>query len=207
MELSIIQHAKDKAPRQVTVDELVSQMRSTSWPAGYQPLVVAGAVVEGGLQKKNVRWLTGLAVVKLRIKREELRIRSEEVRGKMEDVRDDPHTRLCWTDQSGGMFVVFEYELNDGFGKEQQLVYRYFRKPVGEEQKEHVDAAMALQVISGNIASKLYPDQVDAAFAALGFEEATIDGMPGYLAVRRKPEEVNALGRLMVLDAAEQKKT
>ena len=600
MELSIIQHAKDKAPRQVTVDELVSQMRSASWPAGYQPLVVAGAVVEGGLQKKNVRWLTGLAVVKLRIKREELRIKREELRGKMEDVRDDLHTRLCWTDQSGGMFVVFEYELNDGFGKEQQiryygkvqhfgmeyyarltgceadrtlvgvtkpvplchapdvyynptsmpfmsadiagkgknsegvrerisnweekvmtldeiddhlnrlvelrrnlitdrleirwlcddiprglepwtdftdyefsklwrrlqrikpvnekhlqreigsdftpdfhpfrdyldhlppwngetdhiailaagvtvaggekeqqsfcgclkrwlvamiagwlsedvinqtvlvfvgrqgiykttwfnsllppqlrryfftrpnvkksdkdsytamtqyglicceeldsmtkgemnslkadittaffnyrkpydrytenhkhiasfcatgnhmkflndptgtrrwlpfrvesilsprdfpfdhdsifaqaytlyqegyayyfseveiewlnernkgftvpnleqqLVYRYFRKPVGEEQKEHVDAAMALQVISGNIASKLYPDQVDAAFAALGFEEATIDGMPGYLAVRRKPEEVNALGRLMVLDAAEQKKT
>lgn len=126
MELSIIQHAKDKAPRQVTVDELVSQMRSTSWPAGYQPLVVAGAVVEGGLQKKNVRWLTGLAVVKLRIKSEELRIKSEEVRGKMEDVRDDPHTRLCWTDQSGGMFVVFEYELNDGFGKEQQI--RYYGK-------------------------------------------------------------------------------
>ena len=126
MELSIIQHAKDKAPRQVTVDELVSQMRSASWPAGYQPLVVAGAVVEGGLQKKNVRWLTGLAVVKLRIKREELRIKREEVRGKMEDVRDDLHTRLCWTDQSGGMFVVFEYELNDGFGKEQQI--RYYGK-------------------------------------------------------------------------------
>ena len=83
MEVSIIQHAKDKAPRQVTVDELVSQMRSASWPAGYQPLVVAGAVVEGGLQKKNVRWLTGLAVVKLRIKSEELRIKREEVRGKM----------------------------------------------------------------------------------------------------------------------------
>ena len=119
MELSIIQHAKDKAPRQVTVDELVSQMRSASWPAGYQPLLVVGAVVEGGLQKKNVRWLTGLAVVKLRIKR-------EEVRSKMEDVWEDPHTRLCWTDQSGGMFVVFEYELNDGFGKEQQI--RYYGK-------------------------------------------------------------------------------
>ena len=133
MELSIIQHAKDKAPRQVTVDELVSQMRSASWPAGYQPLVVVGAVVEGGLQKKNVRWLTGLAVVKLRIKSEELRIKSEELRikseelrGKSELVRDDPHTRLCWTDQSGGMFVVFEYELNDGFGKEQQI--RYYGK-------------------------------------------------------------------------------
>ena len=114
MELSIIQHAKDKAPRQVTVDELVELIKGDSWPAGYQPLVVAGAVVEGGLQKKNVRWLTGLAVVKLRIKREELRIKREEVRGKMEDVRDDPHTRLCWTDQSGGMFVVFEKKIGDG---------------------------------------------------------------------------------------------
>ena len=99
---------------------------------------------------------------------------------------------------------------NKGFtvpNLEQQLVYRYFRKPVGDEPKEHVDAAMALQVISGNIGSKLNADQVDAAFAALGFEEATIDGMQGYLAIRRKPDEVNALGRLMVLDAAEQKKT
>ena len=126
MEVSILQHAKDKAPRQVTVDEVVELIKGDSWPAGYQPLVVAGAVVEGGLQKKNVRWLTGLAVVKLRIKREELRIKREEVRGKMEDVRDDLHTRLCWTDQSGGMFVVFEYELNDGFGKEQQI--RYYGK-------------------------------------------------------------------------------
>ena len=101
-------------------------------------------------------------------------------------------------------------ERNKGFtvpNLEQQLVYRYFCKPVGDEPKEHVDAAMALQVISGNIGSKLNADQVDAAFAALGFEEATIDGMQGYLAIRRKPDEVNALGRLMVLDAAEQKKT
>ena len=70
MEVSILQHAKDKAPRQVAVDELVSQMRSASWLEGYQPLAVFSAVVEGGLQKKNVRWLTGMAVVKLRIKRE-----------------------------------------------------------------------------------------------------------------------------------------
>ena len=105
MELSIIQHAKDKAPRQVAVDEVVELIRGDSWPNGYQPLLVVGAVVEGGLQKKNVRWLTGLAVVKLRIKREEVRgkreevrIKSEELRGKSELVRDNPHTRLCWTD-------------------------------------------------------------------------------------------------------------
>ena len=118
--------------------------------------------------------------------------------------------------QQGYTYYFSEVEIewlnmrNKGFevpNLEQQLVYRHFRKPVGDEPKEHVDAAMALQVISGNIGSKLHAEQVDAAFAALGFEEATIDGMQGYLAIRRKPEEVNALGRLMVLDAAEQKKT
>ena len=58
MELSILQHAKDKAPRQVTLDEMVRQIRGDQWPTGYEPLVVIGAVVAGGLQKKNVRWLT-----------------------------------------------------------------------------------------------------------------------------------------------------
>ena len=118
--------------------------------------------------------------------------------------------------QQGYTYYFSEVEIewlnarNNGFAVpnlEQQLVYRHFRKPVGDEPKEHVDAAMALQVISGNIGSKLHAEQVDAAFAALGFEEATIDGMPGYLAIRRKPEEVNALGRLMAQDAAGQKKT
>ena len=118
MEVSILQHAKDKSPRQVTVDELVSQMRSASWPEGYQPLAVFSAVVEGGLQKKNVRWLTGLSIARLGYRNEECGMRSVELK-----VQDDPHTRLCWTDQSGGMYVVFEYELNDGYGKEQQMRY------------------------------------------------------------------------------------
>ena len=119
MEVSILQHAKDKSPQRVTVDEVVDLIRGDRWPAGYRPLIVVGAVVEGGLQKKNIRWLTGLAGVKLKVKSEELKVKSELV-------RDDPHTRLCWTDQSGGMYVVYEYELNDGYGKEQQI--RYYGK-------------------------------------------------------------------------------
>ncbi len=35
MELSILQHAKDKAPRQVTLDEMVRQIRGDQWPTGY----------------------------------------------------------------------------------------------------------------------------------------------------------------------------
>ena len=60
---------------------------------------------------------------------------------------------------------------------------------------------MALQVISYNVGPKIYPDKVDAAFADLGFEEMTVNGMSGYLAVRRKPEEIAALTRLMAQDA------
>ena len=118
MEVSILQHAKDKSPRRLTVDELVSQMRGDSWPAGYQPLAVIGAVVEGGLQRKNIRWLTGLSIVRLGYRNEECGMRSVELK-----VQDDPHTRLCWTDQSGGVYVVYEYELNDGYGREQQIRY------------------------------------------------------------------------------------
>ena len=103
MELSILQHAKDKAPRQVTLDEMVRQIRGDQWPTGYEPLVVIGAVVAGGLQKKNVRWLTGLCVA--------------HIQSGFQQVCDDPHTKLCWSDQNGGLYVVYEYELNDGYGK------------------------------------------------------------------------------------------
>ena len=120
MEVSLLQHAKDKSPHRVTVDKLVSQMRSASWPAGYKPLLVVGAVVEGGLQKKNVRWLTGLSVARIGHGSDKLKVISDK---SVQQVRDDPHTRLCWTDQSGDMYVVYEYELNEGFGKEQQIRY------------------------------------------------------------------------------------
>ena len=64
---------------------------------------------------------------------------------------------------------------------EKQLVFRYFRKPTENESGELVDTAMALQVISYNVGPKIYPDKVDAAFADLGFEERTVNGMSGYL--------------------------
>lgn len=48
------------------------------------------------------------------------------------------------------------------------------------------------------------PFKLDAAFADLGFEEKTVNGMSGYLAVRRKPEEIEALARLMAQDAKQQ---
>ena len=196
MDVSIIQHAKDKAPRQMALDEVVQMMKGDAWPAGYQPLAVMASVVSGGVMRKHIRWLTGLGVCTITNSRQK--------------ICDDPHTLLCYTDGCGGCYVAYKYELNDRNSRfavanlERQLVYRYFRKPAENEPGELVDTAMALQVISYNVGPKIYPDKVDAAFADLGFEERTVNGMSGYLAVRRKPEEIEALARLMAQEAAKQ---
>ena len=44
---------------------------------------------------------------------------------------------------------------------------------------------------------------IDQAFIDLGFKATVIDGMPGYLAIRRKPEEINALGRQLAQRTAQ----
>lgn len=121
MEVSLLQHAKDKSPQAVTLDKVVELIRGDQWPPGYEPLMVVSGVVEGGLQKKNVRWLTGLSIARLGYRNEKLGMRNEKLK-----LQGNPHTLLCWTDQSGGMYVVYAYELNDGYGKDKQM--RYYGK-------------------------------------------------------------------------------
>jgi hypothetical protein len=70
MDVSILQHAKDKAPRQMALNEVVLMMKGDAWPAGYQPLAVMASVVSGGLMRKHIRWLTGLGVCTIDNKRE-----------------------------------------------------------------------------------------------------------------------------------------
>ena len=102
----------------MAVAEVVELIRSSQWPPGYQPLLIPAAVVQGGRQKKHIRWLTGLSIAKLGYRNEELGMRNEKLK-----LQDDPHTVLCWADQSGGLFVVYKYELNDGYRLEQQVRY------------------------------------------------------------------------------------
>lgn len=116
MDVSILQHLRDSSPQQVAVAEVVELIRGSQWPPGYQPLLITASVVMGGRLRKHVRWLTELGVVRLTGKK-------EEVKSKRELVQDDPHTVLCWTDGSGGCYVVYKYELNDGYGKDQQIRY------------------------------------------------------------------------------------
>ena len=80
---------------------------------------------------------------------------------------------------------------------ERQLVYRYYRLPTGADTGEFVDVGTAMHLFGGNMVSKLRKEAVDQAFIDLGFKATVVDGMPGYLAVRRLPEELNALGRQM----------
>ena len=81
---------------------------------------------------------------------------------------------------------------------EQQLVYRYYRHPSGADRGEFVSVGDAMQHFPGSVLSKLRRDAVDQAFIDLGFEAVVIDGIPGYRAVRRMPEELNTLGRQMM---------
>jgi hypothetical protein len=53
MDVSILQHAKDKAPRQMALDEVVELISGDAWPAGYQPLAVMASVVSGGVMRKQ----------------------------------------------------------------------------------------------------------------------------------------------------------
>ena len=82
---------------------------------------------------------------------------------------------------------------------ERQLVYRYYSHPAGTDTGEFVDVATAMQQMAGNMTQKLKKEAVDQAFIDLGFEATVIDGMPGYLAVRRMPKEIDALGRQMAV--------
>ena len=90
---------------------------------------------------------------------------------------------------------------------ELQLVHRHFRKPSGTEPTELIDVVAALDAFPHSLLAKIIPERVDAAFAALGYEETTVDGITGYLAVHRKPEEIKSLSRLMALDAVQKQKT
>ena len=183
MELSILQHAKDKAPRQVTLDEVVGQIRGDQWPAGYEPLIVVGAVVNGGLQKKNIRWLNGLCVA--------------HIRGGAPQVCDDPHTKLSWNDQNGGIYVVYEYELNDSFGKEQQARYYSRVQHFGMEYYSHLTGGEPDHTLVG--VTKPVPlchdTNVYYNAEAMAFHSADISGKPpekqgGGNSKTAKPKEI-----------------
>ena len=119
MDVSILNHIKDSSPRQMAVAKVVELIRSSQWPPGYQPLLIVSSVVQGGRQRKHVRWLTGLSIARIGFGSEQPVIKSE----KLETARSDPHTLLCWSDGRDGVYVVYGYELNDGYSKEQQIRY------------------------------------------------------------------------------------
>jgi predicted P-loop ATPase len=184
MELSILQHAKDKVPRQVTLDAVVGQIRSDQWPAGYKPLIVVGAVVNGGLQKKNIRWLTGLCVAHIRGARQ---------------VCDDPHTMLSWNDHSGGMYVVYEYELNDSYSMEQQSRYYSRVQHFGMEYYAHLTGDEADHTLVGVTKPVPLCHDPDVYYnaEAMAFHSGDISGKPsekpgGGNSKTAKPKDIKA---------------
>ena len=121
MELSILQHAKDNKPGRIALENIARQMGEGTWPESYCPLLVVPAVVEGGRQKKNIRWLTGLAVAHFEhISQEEM----ADIRAK---VADDLHTMLCIRDAiREGLYIVYPFELHDQFATDSKM--RFYAK-------------------------------------------------------------------------------
>ena len=112
MEVSILQHAKDKAPRQVTLDEVVGQIRGDQWPAGYCPCLLIQGVYEGGCLQKQLTRMSGLAVYSLTMNHEPLTdIRQQAV--------DDEHTLVCYQ-ADDRLVIIYRYELDRGYDISQQ---------------------------------------------------------------------------------------
>ena len=166
MDVSILQHAKDKAPRQMALDEVVELIRGDAWPAGYQPLAVMASVVSGGVMRKHIRWLTGVGIVHIRHLT------------RQETVTADNHTLLCYADGSGGCYVAYKYELNDGYSLDKQLRYYgrvqhwaadyYARLSSGEADRSCVGATKDVPLSRD---PDVYYDD-----AAMPFMSADIDG-------------------------------
>lgn len=106
-----------------------------------------------------------------------------------------------WVDGDGATKIDVHNNCFKVANLEQQMVYRYFRRPAEGDMGEFVDVGTAIQFMPGSIAQKLRKEAVDQAFISLGFESIVIDGMAGYRAVHRMPEEINALGRQMMVKA------
>ena len=122
MDITILQHAKDNSPGRISMDEVAALIRGENRPEGYRPLMVVAAVVEGGLQRKNIRWLTGLAVAHLRS--EKWKANSEELDEARRTADEDLHTMLCFADEQGdGLYIVYPFELFDGYQLEKQIQY------------------------------------------------------------------------------------
>ena len=83
---------------------------------------------------------------------------------------------------------------------ERELVFYYFRKPETGEQGEFLPVALAMQIISANIAQKVSKEMVGRAFIDLGFVRKTYRNVRGYIVVRRTPQEMVQLRSRLAAD-------
>lgn len=184
MEVSILQHAKDTSPKAVGISEIVDLIRGDQWPPGYQPVLLVQGTFDGG---SSTRRPSSSATTT---------------------------TRACWayspcaTASSTGSLATRRPPSTRATAASRwpiwnELVYRYYSHPAGRDTGEFVDVATAMQQMAGNMTQKLRKEAVDQAFIDLGFEAMVCDGLPGYLAIRRKPEEINALGRQLAQRTAQ----
>ena len=150
MELSILQHVKDKAPRQVTLDEVVGQIRGSQWPAGYRPLLLIQGVYEGGCLQKQLTRMSGLAAALFGCGSEKIKVKSEALRQK---AIDDEHTMLCYR-AGDQLVVIYRYELDRGYDIVQQ---RRFYKKAFLFGNDYYEQLLGVPPIRGKDAGRLVP--------------------------------------------------
>ena len=106
MDVTILQHAKDNSPGRLSLDELAALIRGEGRPETYQPLMVIASVLDGGRQRKHIRWLTGLAVAHI------TPIGKDRLDDARQTADDDMHTMLCFADEHGdGLYIDYPVEL------------------------------------------------------------------------------------------------
>ena len=100
------------------MDETAALIQGENRPEGYKPLMVFASALDGGRQRKHIRWLTGLAVAHI------TPVGKDRLEAARQTAADDMHTMLCFADERGdGLYIVYPFELFDGYQLEKQIQY------------------------------------------------------------------------------------
>lgn len=114
MELSILQHAQDKQPLGIKIEQVVAMIRDDHWAPGYQPVLLVQGVFEGNTRQQDIVSMSGLSIVQFKSSP-----------ALTQAARDDPHTLLMFC-SADTLYILYPYELDTGY--EIHLQRQFYKK-------------------------------------------------------------------------------
>jgi hypothetical protein len=114
MKLSILQHAKDKQPLGIEIEQVVAIIRDDHWAPGYQPVLLVQGVFEGNTRQQDIVSMSGLSIVQFKTSPTLVKA-----------ARDDPHTLLMFS-SADTLYILYPYELDTGY--EIHLQRQFYKK-------------------------------------------------------------------------------